>query len=79
MKRDCIMDVSVGIERLGAAIRVLGTYTTNHKCENSDGDIVNPIQVEMTFDLLADYADLISEQLERYSEAPIENKKIHAL
>ena len=63
MKKD-IFDISVGLERLGAAVRVLGTYTINHKCANSDGDIVNPIQIEMTFDLLADYADTMREQLD---------------
>ena len=76
-------DVSVGLERLGAAIRVLGTYTTNYKCVNCSGDIVVPGQIEMTFDLLADYADLMGEQMDEIllqrSESAKEHSKIVAL
>lgn len=55
-------DIIVGLERLSAMITVFGTFASWHKCENTDS-VVTPMVMNNAYDMMADYAEMLEEQL----------------
>ena len=62
MKMD-IDDITVGLDRLSAMITVFGTYASWNRCETDDVTIA-PHVVNNAYDMIADYARMLGEQLQ---------------
>ena len=62
MKKRDVDDIIVGLHRLSAAITVFGTYASWHKCE-SDEAVISKAYMNSAYDALADYAEMLGEQL----------------
>ena len=56
-------DVIVGLERLSAMISVFGTYASWNKCGGDDLPVAPHVMNE-AYDMIADYARMLGEQLQ---------------
>lgn len=70
MKRD-IDNVMEGLDYLSAMLTVFGTYASQYPCETDDAEVSPHIRL-MAYDLMADYASILREQLEdlQYPNSP---------